>query len=465
MSLHRSPPLGAPSRRRALQALATIPFAAPLARAFAASDAGTTPPKRLVLLMQNNGTQQANFWPDSNLSSPILDSLFTGADGSDNGLRAKANIIKGMSVPFDLNGTNGNQHDMGFARMFTGERLLSKAGAPWGGGASVDQILANDWSVDSLTLAVLASNYEPHTKPGFDHRRSFCYVGPATLKYPLIDPVRVYSKLFGSAAATGANVDVRQRLMTRQSVLDAVSGNLSEIAKRLGSDDGRKLDYHLNAIRDVERRLSTTLAGQQAMCGITPVRPADVLAMDPGAESIVDGYVPQLVNDMIDLGAVALACGLTRIVTLQLGFCGGKWSFSWKGINMNCHDDVAHLDTSDAGSSPENTARVVAMNQFYASCVARLGTALDAVPEDGGTLLDSTLVVWANEEGRGDHNQDNVPVVLLGLVGRGLPAGGRLIDKGKQPFNRLGCTVLNLMDHQAAGFGDQATCGPFSGLG
>lgn len=462
MTGRRVPTPVAPTRRRALQALAAIPFAAPLARAFAAVDSGTAPPKRVVLLLQNNGTQQANFWPDGNLSSPILDSLFTGADGADNGLRAKANIIKGMAVPNDANGTNGNQHDMGFARMFTGEKLLSKAGSPWGGGPSVDQILANDWSIDSLTLAVLASNYEPHTKPGFDHRRSFCYVGPATLKYPLVDPVRVYTKLFGSS--TGGNVDVRQRLLTRQSVLDAVSGNLGEIAGRLGSDDGRKLDYHLTAIRDVERRLSTTLAGQQMACALTPAGPADVLAMDPGAETTVDGYVPQLVNDMIDLGAVALACGLTRIVTLQLGYCGGKWSFAWKGINMNCHDDVAHLDTSDQGSSDENTQRVVAMNQFYATCVARLATALDAVPEAGGTLLDSTLVAWANEQGRGDHNQDNVPVVLLGLVGRGIPAGGRLIDKGPQPFNRLGCTVLNLMDHPAAGFGNQATCGSFSGL-
>jgi hypothetical protein len=197
---------------------------------------------------------------------------------------------------------------------------------------------------------------------------------------------------------------------------------------------------------------------------MSPARPTDVLALDPGAESTVDSYVPELMNNMIDLMAVAMACGLTRIATLQMGFCGGKWSFSWKGINMNCHDDVAHLDTSDGGSSPENTARVVLINQYYATCVARLATALDAVPEAGGTMLDHTLVVWANEEGRGDHDQSNVPVVLLGLVGRGIPSGGRLIDKGTQPFNRLGCTVLNLMDHPVAGFGDQATCGSFAGL-
>jgi hypothetical protein len=128
---------------------------------------------------------------------------------------------------------------------------------------------------------------------------------------------------------------------------------------------------------------------------------------------------------------------------------------------MNCHDDVAHLDTSDAGSSAQNTNRVVLMNQYYASCVAKLATALDAVPENGGTMLDSTLVVWANELGRGDHSLENVPIVF---IGGGLPRGGRVIDAGRQPFNRLGCTILNVMGVASFGFGDAPTCGPFQGL-
>jgi hypothetical protein len=149
---------------------------------------------------------------------------------------------------------------------------------------------------------------------------------------------------------------------------------------------------------------------------------------------------------------------------LQLGYGGGKWRFGWKGINMNCHDDVAHLDVIDPGLFPDTTKRIVAMNQYYASCVARLATGLDAIPEGSGTMLDNTLIVWANEMGRGDHNQENVPIVLIGRAAGAIPRGGRVIDAGRQVFNRLGCTVLNSMGIASPGFGDVPDCGSFVGL-
>jgi hypothetical protein len=442
-------------RRQALRALAAIPATAAFARDLAAAPGPPAP--RLVIVMQNNGTQQANFWPNANLSSPILDSLFTDPKtGADNGLRAKTNIIKGVYIPYDANGTAANQHDMGFARMFTGAKLMSQGGQPWGGAISVDQILAAAWRVDSLTLAVLASETEPNPKPGFDHRQSFCYLGPGTLKHPRTDPLSVYNYLFPSSAGS----DATSRLRLRQSVLDAVTGNLAEVSARLGPAEKTKLDYHLTAIRDVENRLSSSAV----LCPVLPATPPNYRAIDPYSEINEDTYITAMVDNMMDLAVASLKCGITRIATIQLGYGGGKWRFGWEGINMNCHDDVAHLDTSDAGSTPVNTTRVVLMNQYYASRVARLATALDAALEPGGSILDNSLVVWANEQGRGDHSQQNVPIVLLGRAGGRLPQGGRVIDVGAQPFNRLGCTMLNLLGQSAAGFGDLPTCGPFQGL-
>jgi Protein of unknown function (DUF1552) len=445
------------SRRRALQALAALPFGPPLARALRA-DPGAPPPKRLVLLMQNNGTQQANFWPDATLSSPILDALFLDpATGRDNGLRAKTNIVKGVHVPFDAAGTNANQHDMGFARMFTGHRLVSRAGGPWGGGPSVDQIVARRWGVDTLTLAVLASETEPHPKPGFDHRESFSYLGPATLKHPRRNPLRVFDDLFGPPTAASESA---ARIAHRRSVLDAVNGNLIEISARLGPAERSKLDLHVTAIHDVEKRMTAP----PVACDHDLAPPPDYLVMDPRAEVSADTFIPRMVDNMIDIMTLAFRCGVFRIATLQFGYGGGKWRFGWKGINMNCHDDVAHKDVGDAGGDPATIARVVLMNQYYAACVARLATALDAIPEGGGTLLDSTLIVWANEQGRGDHSLSNVPIVLIGGAGGAIPRAGRLIDRGPQVFNRVGCTVLRAMGLEAAGFGDVPSCGVIEGL-
>ena len=439
-----------PTRRLVLQSLAALPLTLPLARLLRADP--RQPPTRLVLVMQNNGTQQKNFWPGPDLSSRILDDLFLDpATGRDNGLRSKTNLVKGVYVPSDANGTNGNEHDMGFARMFTGEKLISRGGQPWGGGMSVDQMVARAWNVDTLTLAVLASQSEPYPKPGFDHRESFSYLGPATLKHPRRDPREVFRRLFPPADA---------RLGRRLSVLDAVSANLAETGRRLGPAERHKLDHHVTAMRAVERRLNEQLG----FCAARPTPPPDYLAIDPNAEINTDRFIPQMVDNMMDLAAVALTCGMTRIATVQLGYGGGKWRFAWEGIDMECHGDVAHLDTSDDGSSLENTRRVVLMNRYYARCVRRLALHLDAVPEGGGTMLDHTLIVWANELGRGDHSQENIPIVLIGRAGGAIPTGGRVLDSGRQLFNRLGCTVLNAMGIPAAGFGDVPDCGVFPGL-
>ncbi len=86
------------------------------------------------------------------------------------------------------------------------------------------------------------------------------------------------------------------------------------------------------------------------------------------------------------------------------------------------------------------------------------------MPEGDGTVLDNTLLVWANEMGRGDHSMENLPIVLLGKAGGAIPRGGRVLDHGRQIFNRLGCSILNAMGLSARGFGDEPDCGSFPGL-
>src|SRR4051812_18766836 len=80
-------------------------------------------PKRLVLVMTPNGTQQANFWPRTNFTSPILAPIL-GVPG----LARRTTVIRGVYYPRELNGAEGNEHDVGFARMFTGAKILAIGG-------------------------------------------------------------------------------------------------------------------------------------------------------------------------------------------------------------------------------------------------------------------------------------------------------------------------------------------------
>lgn len=452
-------------RRAFLKGLGGSMLALPLARTVLAEE-GAPLPKRLILVMQNNGTQQANFWPGDGFRSPILEPILRYPN-----LAAKTNLVKGIQMTTDVNGTDGNQHDVGFIRMFTGHKVIPIARHPWGGGPSIDQIVARTWGIESLTLAVHASVTEPRPKPGFDHRKSFSYVAAGQHKVPIVDPFLAYQKLYGEdgfASSRGTlSPAIRQRLQLRKSVLDAVAGNIGEVSSRLGPKEQAKLDLHLTSIREMERQLSDTLNNEAVPLNDAACRtstPRNFTAINPRLLISSDEAIPEMVGNMVDIAATSLACPLTRIATLQLGFGGGKWRFAWEGINMNCHDDVAHLDTSDNGSGAINTERLIKMNRWYAAQVARLALKLDAVPEGDGTVLDNTLIVWANELGRGDHSMRNIPVVMIGKAGGGLPVGKRLIDEGQQVFNRVGCSILNLMGIESTGFGDQMDCGNLRGL-
>jgi hypothetical protein len=434
-----------------------------------AQTAGAAPNKRLVIFMCNNGVKRCNFWPTPPSASmgvypiaasaatapPILNALFTSDGKTDNGLMAKTNIFRGLTVN-NTASTSGNQHDAGFARMFTGTQLSpTPDGKPWGGGISIDQVLANDWNVKSLTTAVLASQVQPGPKPGFNHRLSFSYVAPQRLNAPIVDPITAYTQTFPQ---TG-NPAAERRLALRQSVLDSVAGDLQDLQGRLGPDDNHKLDFHLTAVRNAENQLSNLLQNHGA-CAV--MQPQDFNALPPGLknnEVNLETYVPNMVDAFAVMIGAAIKCGLTRVASLQYGYGGGKWACGWLKINVNHHDSIAHRDTADGPANAQITTWVTTINQYYASVVQKVCLDLASAHEGNGTILDNTLVIWANELGRGDHQLTDMPIVFVGLVGNGIKQGNRLIDVsvmkgGQQPFNIHGYHALNALGHTTAGWGD-----------
>jgi hypothetical protein len=413
-------------------------------------------PKRLVLLVHNNGVQQANFWPTTGFTSPILDPILSVPR-----LAARTTVVRGVYVTRDANNTDANEHDMGFIRMWTGAPIYPVAGHPWGGATSVDQLVAQASGSPSLTAAVLASSLQSFPKPGFQHRRSFSYLSAGVHKVPTLDPFVAYADLFwGGEQLTD---QAKRKLSLRKSALDAATADLATLRAKVGGDESRKLDAHADALRTVELRLADRLAGKLgpgATCSAKGAPPRDFT--DTALDKLIsdESLVPELVRDHLDLMVAAFACNLTQVATLQLGYCGGHWNADWANVSQDHHDTLAHKDTADEGVDPVVTAKLVSLDRWYAQQVAYLAKRLDAIPEGNGTVLDHTLIAWTSEFGRGDHSLDNVPVVLLGGV---IPSGG-FVDVGRQTFQRVGTTVLRAMGQQVSGFGDAPYCGPLDGV-
>jgi hypothetical protein len=430
-------------RRHLLRAAgATLLLPAFLREAFA-SPQSVGP--RLVILMQALGTHQQSFWPDATGTSPILDPIL-----SDASLRAKTIVFKGIA-----NETTGlgNEHDRGFNSLWTGVKPVGVPEDCFGGGPSIDQILrrALDPQVrfPTLNCGVLAADVAP--KNG--HRRSFSYIGPQQQLPTRVDPYRMYAMLFPADGNDSPEAAAR-RLALRQSVLDRSAADLSALSGRLGPNERRKLDAHATALREYETRL-----GAAASTGNACARPSPPV---PGIDVMLEDNVPLLTELMLDLVTLALGCNLTRIVTFQLGFCGNQWRYRWLGVDKDSHEEIAHADAPD-GSNAVAGAAMTTISRWAAENVARFTRKLDAIPESGGTALDNSLIVWANENSNGVHGMTNLPVVFLGRAGGRLARTG-VVDEGAQSHYQLCTSVLRLMGVAADGFGDKPTSGPLRGL-
>jgi hypothetical protein len=412
-------------------------------------EAFASPPStgpRLIILMQALGTHQQTFWPDATGTSRILDPILSHA-----ALRAKTLVVKGVA-----NETTGlgNEHDRGFNSLWTGVKPVGAPEDSFAGGPSIDQILRGRLApavrFPTLNCGVLAADVA--AKNG--HRRSFSYLAARQQLPTRVDPYRMYAMMFPESGHDSPGAAER-RLALRQSVLDHTAADLAALSGRLGPAERQKLDAHATALREYETRLMTAARPDNASCA-TPARP------QAGVDVTREDNVPLLMELMLDLVAMALACNLTRIVTFQLGYCGNQWRYRWLGIDKDTHDEIAHFDAPDgsnlvAGEAMTNIGRWVAQN------VAKFAQRLDAVPEAGATALDNSLVIWANENSNGVHGMTDLPIVLLGRAGGRLGRIG-VVDEGYQSHYQLCTSVLNLMGVAAEGFGDNAASGPLRGL-
>ncbi len=451
------------SRRTFLGSLGLAAGLSPLLPILNASGQELRFPKRLLLFYSpdgsaNSGAERIDWKPQGSETDFTLHEIHQPLDAY------KSKLVIPWGLKMSAAGA-GEAHAYGMAGLWTAS-LLSEPTADadfdggnghrtgWGSGPSVDQVLAAAFG-ESLPYQRAVDDADPETpfrtlelgvqcgQPHSVYR--MIYKGDAQPLHPETNPESAFERLFATPVG---DPEALTRLRTEQgAVLDVLTSDLARLKSRVGSDDYPKIEAHLDGLAAIERRLTTDF---NVSC-TAPTAP-ETLSWNDSAN------FPVATKTMIDLAVHALACDLTRVASVQLSHGFSGIVHDWLGLTMG-HHTMSHDETKNW--NPE----LISIDHWYAQQFAYLLSAMEAVPEGDGTLLDNTLVVWGRELGTTSHRMNPMPLVIAGGA-QGALQTGRYLDVTDMEHAKLLVSICRLMGMDTQTFGNlQPDSGPLVGLG
>lgn len=436
------------SRRHLLRGAGGVALALPwLEIMLPGRKAHAAAPKRFMVFFTPNGTVRSNWAPTGSSTDFKLSRILAPLEPH------KQDIVVINGVDQKMGGF-GDGHTQGMASMLTGTPCNSGPWNPntagWASGLSIDQELANKigggTKFPSLEFGIQVG---VHGQPGGSKVTVWtrmCYKGSDQPIVPENSPYSMYNRVFSDL--TGDPAALTRLRATRKSVLDALGAEYKGLLVRLGGEDRKRFDSHVQSLREIEVALDGQGAAIGACKGPTQAAPVDI---NNNANYPIMGKLQS------ELAVRALACDLTRVATLQWSHSVGCNSHTWVDA-AGAHHELSH---NEAGE----TEKLTRINTWYTQQFANLLVMLKSVPEGNGTLLDNTVVLMCNEMANGGHSGTDAPYVLAGRAGGALKTGRFLNFAGAMPNNNLLLSLLNAMGVPAKTFGKADWCtGPLPGL-
>jgi hypothetical protein len=344
-------------------------------------------------------------------------------------VRPYVTLVDGL----DHKAVGGDPHGSGFIRYTTGGTIVAGEGArdPGAGRLPGDGNIAVMPSVDQLFIAkspIIGEKGLPipgglqlaiDTRGRTDgiHFITMSYIPDGTTGKmkplpPENTPYKTYARIMGlmapgSSPTPGTSSPEQQanllkELGKKRSVLDFVRNDLTKLQGRLGVDQKRKLESHLDGLREFENSLTQqpTTGGPRPMIDA----PASIEMVSPNSNA---NYT-KLWDQYHDLAALAFQMDLTRTATILYGHGNNAWN----GIHSTAH-----------GGSADRLAN---WTKDYMTMIARFIKRMSTMPDFGGsTLLDNTVVTLSSDVSE-RHNHTNVPYLVMGGKNLGIK-GGRVL--------------------------------------
>ena len=198
------------------------------------------------------------------------------------------------------------------------------------------------------------------------------------------NPFTAFRLVFGSAASASP----------KSAVIDVHRQAVNAIRGRLAGYETARLDEHLEAIADTERRLASMSGG--STCPGTP---------DASEFDLHHGTFTRQARLQIDIAVAALGCSLTRSVSLAFGNHQSEFRIPELGFQGSYHQSI-HGGSGGRANYPYYTEIRAHLGSLTAYLIQRL--------RDTGQL-NSTVVVETTDMGHADkHGGSDVPLLMAG---------------------------------------------------
>jgi Protein of unknown function (DUF1552) len=391
---------------------------------------GTPLPKRFGLYFWGLGNDAARWTPTSTGTGwALTEQLAPFAP-----VRAKLSVATGFKVTPIL----GQVHVGGSVGILTGDGASQNAfGVATVKRPSVDQLIAAHLGPGSKFKSIEArsSNYLHLPAEGGSAIDWASHSGPNAPNKAELDPRVIFNRLFGTAVADpGATAEqVAKEGKARGSVLDLVRRDAARLKQRVGAVDRARLEQHLEGIRSIERQLEAIPAPPTRSC-VVPGAPA----------AFTNGQIRARNKVMAELLAMAFACDLTRVATLQ--FSGGGTHDQFPDVNVN-------FDTHEVGHVQGINADINKAIIFWMECFSVWAQALEALPERAGTLLDASALFGTSDHGNApQHGYTEYPLLVVGRA-QGALKGGVHVRLPGEVGTRVPFTVMKAIGMPDTRFG------------
>lgn len=363
---------------------------------------GNASPKRLLVIFQGLGYLEESFWPTAGASGAPSDFTLGQTQAVLEPYRDQLIYPDGLvlwGAPYYFP-DDDNEHASGGSMCFTGALKDGFATGP-----SFEQPIA-----DHL-FETQGGSYR-HVGLGVngvatEHHSSF-FIADQQPVVPINGPVAAFDNLFAGLDIGELDVEALERLRAqRRSVIDVVRDDLDVVRSKVGTQEKHILEQHLEHLRALEDRVTDF----QIECTM-PDAPTG-----PSSDA-------EAIDAQSDLIANAFACGLTNVMTLQLGHVDGNISMI-DGINAH---GTTHA-IGETNGAPEVKADHRLVDQWWADRWLHLLERLSSIQEADGSLLDNTLIVWGTDTttgtsySTGPHRHWRMPYFMAGGGNWAFPTG------------------------------------------